>query len=141
MHAGWALWFGALLGVCLCTTGCITQTYAVAPSAADMESATAATSVLQLTNPAENGEIEGYASAVSLNRGEDIKLYVNTKEPTYTIEILRIGWYGGRGSMSMGPQVTRNGSLAQAPPVMDTASGMIESRLAGPVLAPCPGAV
>ncbi len=98
-----------------------------------MESASSATTALQLTNPAANGEIEGYASAVSLNRGEDIKLYVNTKEPTYTIEILRIGWYGGRGMKSMGTPVTRNG-MAQAPPVMDTASGLIECDWQDPYL-------
>ena len=90
-----------------------------------MESAKVATTALQLTDPATDGEIEGYASAASLNRGEDIKLYVNTKEPSYTIEVLRIGWYGGRGMKSMAPPITRRG-LAQAPPVMDTASGLIE---------------
>lgn len=132
-HGGWALFFGALLGVCLCASGCIKEDYAVAPSGAEMESASAAISALQLTNPVANGEIEGYASAVSLNRGEDIKLYVNTKEPTYTIEILRIGWYGGRGMKSMGPPVTRNG-MAQAPPVMDTASGLIECDWQDPYL-------
>lgn len=132
-HGGWALLFSALLAVCLCASGCIKEDYAVAPSGAEMESASSATTALQLTNPAENGEIEGYASAVSLNRGEDIKLYVNTKEPTYMIEILRIGWYGGRGMKSMGPPVTRNG-LAQAPPVMDTASGLIECDWQDPYL-------
>jgi hypothetical protein len=97
----------------------------VAPTAADMESAKSATNALQLTDPSSDGEIEGYASAVSVNRGGDIKLYVSTKEPSYTIEVLRVGWYGGRGMKSMMPPVTRSG-LAQAPPVMDSASGLIE---------------
>jgi hypothetical protein len=121
----WALLFGVLLGVCLSTTGCITEADAVAPSGVEMESARVAANALQLTNPAADGEIEGYASAVSLNRGEDIKLYVNTKEPAYTIEVLRVGWYGGRGMKSMMAPITRRG-LAQAPPVMNSASGLIE---------------
>jgi len=106
-------------------SGCLTAADAVAPSTAELESARTATTALQLTNPATDGEIEGYASAASLNRGEDIKLYVNTKEPTYTIEVLRIGWYGGRGAKSMMPPITRRG-VAQPPPVMDSASGLIE---------------
>src|ERR1051326_2604129 len=36
-------------------------------------------------NEAENHEIEGYASATSVNRGESISLFVNTTSPTYTI--------------------------------------------------------
>ncbi len=28
-------------------------------------------------------------------------MYVNTSEPSYTIEVLRLGWYDGRGSRSM----------------------------------------
>jgi hypothetical protein len=117
--------FLALLSACLFLSGCIKVTYAVNPTAAAMDNADAATSALQLTNPATDSEIEGYASAVSLNRGENIKLYVSTKEPTYTIEILRVGWYGGRGMKSMIAPISRRG-LAQAPPVMDSASGLIE---------------
>jgi len=106
-------------------SGCITAADAVAPSGAEMESASKAVATLQLTNPATDGEIEGYASAVSVNRGEDIKLYVNTKEPTYSIEVLRIGWYGGRGMKRIMPAVARRG-LAQAAPIVDSASGLIE---------------
>ena len=62
---------------------------------------------------------------MSVNRGEEIKLYVSTKEPSYTIEVLRVGWYGGRGMKSMMAPVSRPG-LAQAPPVTDSASGLIE---------------
>ena len=125
VRAGWMFTFGALLAVCLCMSGCITQADAVGPTPDDLESSRVAATALQMTNPATNGEIEGYASAASINRGEEIKLFVSTKEPTYTIEVLRIGWYGGRGERSMMPPITRHG-MAQAPPVMDSASGLIE---------------
>ncbi len=90
-----------------------------------MESATSAVASLQLTDSATNGEIEGYASAVSVNRGEDIKLFVNTQEPTYSLEVLRVGWYGGRGMKQVMPAVTRRG-LAQSAPMLDSTSGLIE---------------
>jgi hypothetical protein len=48
-------------------------------------------------NQALNREIEGYASATSINRGESINLYVKTIDPTYTISVYRVGWYDGVG--------------------------------------------
>jgi hypothetical protein len=115
----------ALTGGCLFASSCISTTIAVAPSGAAKESSGPAESSLQITDPATNEEIEGYASAASLNRGEDIKLYVNTKEPSYAIEVLRVGWYGGRGMKRMTSAIVRRG-VAQAPPELDFASGLIE---------------
>src|SRR5262249_45677435 len=79
---------------------------------------------LRLTNPATNHEIEGYASATSINRGESISFYVNTSEPTYTIEALRLGWYGGAGSRSMMTPVARIGEQQAEPLIHET--GLIE---------------
>lgn len=97
----------------------------MAPTRTELEGTRPALAALQLSNPAAQGEIEGYASAVSVNRGEDIKLYVNTNDPSYSIEVFREGWYGGLGAKSMGPPVSRHG-VAQSPPVVDSASGLIE---------------
>jgi hypothetical protein len=48
------------------------------------------------------GQIKGYASAVSVNKGQNITLYVSVNPPqTYTIDIYRIGWYGGAGGRLM----------------------------------------
>ena len=52
----------------------------------------------QLTRPATKREIEGYASATSINCGERIDLYVNTESPNFTLEVFRMGWYGGLGA-------------------------------------------
>ena len=46
-------------------------------------------------------EIEGYASQASVNRGESIELFVNGTDPNYSIEIYRIGWYGGKCGLLM----------------------------------------
>jgi hypothetical protein len=123
----------ALLGACLFTSGCITSVDAVSPTAAVLESARPALAAIQLADPATNAEIEGYASAASVNRGEDIKLFVNTKESSYSIEVFRVGWYGGRGMKSMTAPIARRG-LAQAPPILDSASGLIECDWQDPYL-------
>ncbi|KAB8334749.1 hypothetical protein SD80_007205 [Scytonema tolypothrichoides VB-61278] len=83
------------------------------------------TSDWQLTNPATKREIEGYASLTSVNRGDEIKFFVNTKEPSYTIEIFRMGWYGGAGGRQTAPPVTRK-SVKQPPPQVDQVTGSIE---------------
>ena len=69
--------------------------WASASTPIELENARTGSATWQLTNPAEYGEIEGYASLTSVNRGKAIKLFVNTQEPFYTIEIYRMGWYGG----------------------------------------------
>ncbi|BAZ69640.1 Ig domain protein group 1 domain protein [Fischerella sp. NIES-4106] len=79
----------------------------------------------QLTNPATKREIEGYASLTSVNRGEEIKFFVNTKEPNYTIEIFRMGWYGNKGGRQITPIIKRKG-VKQRPPIVDQATGLIE---------------
>ena len=44
------------------------------------------------------GQIKGYASAVSVNQNQGITFYVTVNPvQTYTIDIFRIGWYGGAG--------------------------------------------
>ncbi|MGH9377832.1 MAG: N,N-dimethylformamidase beta subunit family domain-containing protein [Terriglobia bacterium] len=79
----------------------------------------------RLSNPAGSREIEGYASAVSVNLGEEISFFVNTAEPSYTLEVFRMGWYGGAGARKMASSVTRAGRL-QPTPFPDPETGLIE---------------
>jgi hypothetical protein len=74
---------------------------------------------------ASRQEIEGYASATSVNRGESIMLYVNTIDPTYTISVYRVGWYGGAGGRLVAGPVTRNGFRQPVPPC-DSATNLVE---------------
>jgi hypothetical protein len=126
-------------------TGCATGDAAVSPgpaaqpTAAEMESGGPAVAAIQLTNPATNNEIEGYASAVSVNRGEDIKLFVNTKEPNYTLDVFRIGWYNGRGMRRMTSAV-RLAGVSQPAPYLDPSSGLIECNWRDPYVLHIPGA-
>ncbi|MEO7912511.1 MAG: N,N-dimethylformamidase beta subunit family domain-containing protein [Roseiflexaceae bacterium] len=42
-------------------------------------------------------DIEGFASATSINKGDAIDLYINTNAPHFNIAIYRSGYYGGTG--------------------------------------------
>jgi hypothetical protein len=48
------------------------------------------------------GQIKGYASAVSINKGESITFFVSVNPAqTFTIDVYRLGWYGGAGGRLM----------------------------------------
>jgi hypothetical protein len=78
-----------------------------------------------LTRPALGREIEGYASACSVSRGHALELYVNTAAPSYTIEIFRMGWYGGRGARRIHGPFTAKG-LRQPIPSPDPETGLVD---------------
>ena len=77
-----------------------------------------------LTDPADH-EIEGYASATSINRGEAIRFFVNTVDPSFSIDIYRMGWYGGAGARLVKGGIHRDG-ISQQIPTPDPETGLIE---------------
>lgn len=83
------------------------------------------TAAWQITAPANNHEIEGYASAASINRGEQITFFVNTSDPSYQVEIYRMGWYQGLGARLVVPAFTLSGQN-QAIPAPDSNTGLVE---------------
>ncbi|HEY9698820.1 MAG TPA: N,N-dimethylformamidase beta subunit family domain-containing protein [Trichocoleus sp.] len=91
----------------------------------------------QLTNPAIRHEIEGYASLTSVNRGEQIRLYVNTTAPQYSIEIFRMGWYEGKGARRMTGPIVRTG-IQQPKPAIDPVTGLIECKWQDPYVLKIP---
>ena len=86
----------------------------------------------EITNPALDREIEGYASATSVNRGDGIDLFVGTRDPRYTIDVFRMGWYGGRGARRVAGPLEQPG-IVQEDPHPDPATGLIECRWKDPV--------
>jgi len=57
-----------------------------------------------LTNTGNDGvgQIKGYASAASINKGESITFFVSVNPAqTFTIDVFRLGWYGGSGGRLM----------------------------------------
>jgi hypothetical protein len=85
-----------------------------------------------LTRPAFGREIEGYASVCSASRGQTIDLYVSTAAPSYTIQIFRTGWYGGRGARRIEGPVTARGRL-QPTPTPEPETGLIDCERQSPV--------
>ncbi|SFV16998.1 RICIN domain-containing protein [Pseudoduganella namucuonensis] len=67
-----------------------------------IENARQGTESWKLVNPALQHEIEGYASATSVNTGGSITLYVSTSASSYNIDIYRMGYYGGAGARKVG---------------------------------------
>lgn len=65
----------------------------------------------KLTNPVSTPDrdsgryrtriIEGFASAPSVNKGEQLTFYVSTTAATFSLEIFRMGFYGGHGARRM----------------------------------------
>jgi hypothetical protein len=79
----------------------------------------------RLTTTATNREIEGYASATSVNRGAAISFYVNTASPSYTMDIYRMGWYGGLGARRLSPTITLPG-IRQPAPITDPSTFLVQ---------------
>lgn len=80
--------------------------------------------------------IEGYASETSVARGGQIRLYVNTAAPSYTMDIFRMGYYGGAGARRMLPTITRTGTRQVDP--QPGALGLIECNWINPYVLSIP---
>ena len=102
-----------------------------AQNTVQLENAKPGTPNWQLTNPATNHEIEGYASLISVNRGGQISFFVNTADPTFTLEIFRMGWYGGDGARLMAAGVQLAGTV-QPIPTPDPTTGLVECQWSNP---------
>ncbi len=85
----------------------LVASHAAAQNPIQIENAKPGTVAWKLTNPATNREVEGYASRVSVNKGESIKFYINVKNPatnpTVSVAVYRMGWYGGLGGRQVHP--------------------------------------
>lgn len=81
----------------------------------------------QLTNPANDRvqQIKGYGSATSVNIGDTIDFHITVDQPqTYSIDIYRMGWYGGLGGRLMMQVEPRNG-VVQPDITLDSDTGLI----------------
>src|SRR6266478_2240596 len=76
------------------------------------------------------GQIKGYASATSINKGQNITFYVSVNPAqTYTIDVYRMGWYQGLGARLMQHIGPLNGVQQPTCPTNAT-TGMIECQWA-----------
>lgn len=66
-------------------------------------------------NGAGNPTIQGFATDISVNRGQRIYFKISTPATSYTIDIYRLGWYGGNGARRQAT-ITPSASLPQNQP-------------------------
>src|SRR6266446_2380025 len=95
------------------------------------ENLQAGTTAWELTKPADNRQIEGYASLTSVLAGSDIDLFVNTQDANYSLRLYRMGWYGGKGGRQVLGPVTLNG-VRQVIPTADPTTLLIECHWTNP---------
>ena len=70
-------------------------------------------------------QVKGYASATSVNHGDSITFFISVNPPQpYTIEIYRLGWYGGLGG-SLATTIGPLDGIRQAECPIDARTGMI----------------
>lgn len=89
-----------------------------------IENAKNGTTDWELTNPAINREIEGYASLTSINKGQQIDFFVNTAAAEFSATTFRMGWYNGKGGRLVDGPITLKGS-EQNIPVPDKETGLV----------------
>ncbi|HLY30154.1 MAG TPA: N,N-dimethylformamidase beta subunit family domain-containing protein, partial [Ktedonobacterales bacterium] len=68
--------------------------------------------------------LSGYSSPISVNHGSTVNFYVTTTSSTVTIDIYRMGWYGGTGARHMETLGTYAGQH-QAIPNPDPVTGIV----------------
>ena len=83
-----------------------------------------------LSKPAKNREIEGYMSLTSIQKGESILLFHNTRAPTVTIDVFRTGWYTGVGARKLAGPVTVSGVVQVVP--LPTPEGTVACQWTDP---------
>jgi hypothetical protein len=104
---------------------------AAQPNVIEDENLQPGTTAWELTNPADNRQIEGYASLTSVPVGGDIDLFVNTQDTTYSLTLYRMGWYGGKGGRKvLGPQTLPG--VQQVVPTVDPTKQLIECNWTNP---------
>lgn len=76
------------------------------------------------------GQIAGYASTPSVNKGGSINFHISVAPAqNYTINIYRMGWYGGLGGRLMQSVPARPGTQQPACP-LDTTTGLVQCNWA-----------
>lgn len=70
--------------------------------------------------------IQGYTTDISTTPGGRVDFKVKTSAPSYTIDVFRLGWYGGVGARQILPSVTRATPQSQPPCLTDPSIGFTD---------------
>jgi hypothetical protein len=74
-----------------------------------------------------SSNIQGYATEISVNKGETVHFKISTTHAAYTLHIYRIGYYGGNGARKIAT-VLPSASLPQQQPscIKDPLTGLLD---------------
>jgi Domain of unknown function (DUF4082) len=84
------------------------------------------TTAWKITNQATNQEIVGYAAATSVNKGTSLAIKVSVAQPgKFTVNVYRLGYYGGTGGRLMVSNSSLNG-ITQPACSFDSTTRLVE---------------
>lgn len=99
-----------------------------AQNAIVLENQQTGTTAWQIGNIATNNEIAGYGDAKSVNKGQALNLKVSLAQAgQYSIDVYRLGYYGGAGGRLMSNVTGLNG-VTQAAPTIDPTTRLVECK-------------
>jgi hypothetical protein len=70
--------------------------------------------------------IQGYATSMSVNKGDTISFKIKSSTSNYHIDILRLGWYGGDGARVIASNLSPTGSSNQPACLTQASTGLID---------------
>jgi len=70
--------------------------------------------------------IQGFATSMSVNKGETVSFKIKSATPNYTIDILRLGYYGGNGARRIASNLAPTGTSVQPACQTFSATGLID---------------
>ncbi|WP_244426746.1 N,N-dimethylformamidase beta subunit family domain-containing protein, partial [Sinorhizobium sojae] len=114
-------------------------TSAAAPTTSQSLAAAAATNPIVLENQkpgnpesewgingSGDSNIEGFATDISVNRGQTVSFKINTNSSNYRIDIYRLGYYGGMGARKVAT-IQHTGVQNQPTPLRDSTTGLVDA--------------
>lgn len=79
-------------------------------------------------NGVGDSSIQGFATSMSVNVGQTESFKIDTPSPSYHIDILRLGYYGGDGARKIASNIKPTATLPQTQPAcnVDSSTGLID---------------
>jgi N,N-dimethylformamidase beta subunit-like protein/uncharacterized protein DUF4082/Big-like domain-containing protein/Calx-beta domain-containing protein/purple acid phosphatase-like protein len=124
----------ALIGLSVASSGSLTTAQSSDPCAPPLGNAIKCENLLP-GNPASEWDvsgagdpaIQGFATEISVNRGQTVSFKIRATSNAYRLDIYRMGYYGGLGARKIAT-VTPSVSLPQAQPacLTNTSTGLID---------------
>jgi hypothetical protein len=77
-------------------------------------------------NQAGDPSIQGFATSMSVNKGGTVSFKIKSSTPSYHIDILRLGYYGGLGARKVASNLTPTSTAAQPACKTDASTGLYD---------------